>query len=81
VTITLTDNTVICSNSFAADDALSTDYLYQDEPVVTSTNAFQIEGAVGVISEGNSFSQCGIGTKGGLFRLVSTTYTETGSKF
>lgn len=29
----------------------------------------------------NSYSQCGIGTKGGLFRLVQTNFNEKGSKY
>lgn len=81
VEITFTYNTFICDNSFSGESAYSSDFLDQDEPVTTSSNGMQIENAVKVTSLENSYSQCGIGTRGGMFRLVSTEFYETKSEY
>jgi len=81
VDIIFSYNTFICDNDFSADGAYTEEYLDQDEPVTTSSNGMQIENAVSVTSTENSYSQCGIGTRGGLFRLVSTVFIETQSEY
>jgi len=81
VEIEFSYNIFICENSFSADKAYTKDYLDQDEPTTTSSNGCQIENAVKVTSTENSYSQCGIGTRGGMFRLVSTEFHEYKSKY
>jgi hypothetical protein len=81
ILITIKTTEVICNDTFTAYEALEWEYLDQTTPITFTTNAFQIESAVSVTSSLNSFSQCGIGERGGLFRLVETTFTDTTSDY